>query len=341
LNVAENQGQARLPAYSLIHFGLADVLFQWNNLDEAGRHLDLGFELLEQNDDLLITRMGHIILAQLKRARGGRQDALQNLQKIEIEAQKKGMTTLMDEVGAYRARLQAELGNAVEAIEWSKTMEIGKDEPLGYRMGLNAIQLARVFIGIGKFDEALSLLSRIEHSAEATMSTSWLIEAIVLQAMVRLTKGDTDKAKMLIEKALHLAIPEEHMRIFLDEGEPMRALIADYRAQIEKRLRLSRGEDLESMKRYTTKLLLAFPKAEIAASKSVGRDQQSTLIEPLSRRELEILRLVADGNSNQQIADTLIIATGTVKKHLNNIFGKLGAQSRTQCVARARELNLL
>ncbi len=121
----------------------------------------------------------------------------------------------------------------------------------------------------------------------------------------------------------------------------MRALIADYRLNIEKRLRPSLSENLESLKHYTTKLLIAFPKSEVAASKSKISNLQSELIEPLSERELEVLRLVAEGKSNQQIADTLIITRGTVKKHLNNIFGKLSVQSRMQCVVRARELNLL
>jgi len=341
LRVAENQGQAQLPAYSLIHFGLADVFYQWNNLDEAERHLNLGFRLLEQDDDLLISRQGTMILAQLKRARGDIQGALQILQEIEVEAHKKGMTTLLDEVVAYRVGLQVELGYAAEAVEGVKTIEIGIDEQLGYRKGIQAIQLARVFIAIGNLDKALDLLSRIEKSAEAGRSTSWQIEAIVLQAIVWKIKDSVDQSMMMVEKALPLAEPEGYVRIFLDEGEPMRALIAEYRSHIEKRLRLCQSENLESLNHFTANLLLAFPNPEAAASKSSVYDLKSRIVEPLSERELEVLRLVSEGKSNQQIADTLFIARGTVKKHLNNIFGKLGAQNRTQCVARARELSLM
>ena len=120
----------------------------------------------------------------------------------------------------------------------------------------------------------------------------------------------------------------------------MRLLIADYRLQIKKRAQFAERENLERMKAYTTKLLMAFTEPDYATSKPAIHKLQSTMVEPLSERELEILRLVAEGKSNQQIADALIIARGTVKKHLNNIFGKLSVQSRMQCVVRARDLKL-
>ena len=121
----------------------------------------------------------------------------------------------------------------------------------------------------------------------------------------------------------------------------MRGLIANFKSGIEKQLRTSQSEDLESLMHYTTKLLMAFPKPDLTTTIATIKNIQSELLEPLSQRELEVLRLVAEGKSNQQIAGILFISTGTVKKHLNNIFGKLGVQSRTQCVARGRELNLL
>ena len=341
LRVAENQGQVQLPAYSLIHFGLADIFYQWNNLDETEHQLSLGFRLLEQNDDLLISRQGYIILAQLKRARGDIQGALIILQEIEVEAQKKGLTTLLDEVEANRVGLQAALGYFTEAIEWAKTIEIVVDKPLGYRKGIQAIQLARVYRSMGNLDKALELLDEIEKYAEAGCNTSWQIEALVLQSIVWQAKSHTDQAMERLEKALHLAIPQGYIQVFLDEGDPMCTLLGDYRLSIEKRLRSSQSEILESLKYYTTKLLMAFPTPDVSEYKSKVYDLQSELIERLSERELEVLRLVAVGKSNQNIADTLFITSGTVKKHLNNIFGKLNVQSRTQCVARARELNLL
>jgi LuxR family maltose regulon positive regulatory protein len=285
--------------------------------------------------------LGHITLAQLKRARGDRQGALQILQETEFEARKEEITAFVDEVMAYRVRLQAELGHFDEAVEWAKTIVISPDEKLGYLKEIQAIQLARVFIAIGSLDEALNLLNRIEQSAESGRNISWQIEALVLQSIIWQAKHGTDQANARIAKALRLAIPEDHIQIFLDMGEPMRGLIANFKSGIEKRLRTSQSEDLESLMHYTTKVLMAFPKPDLTTTIATIKNIQSELLEPLSQRELEVLRLVAEGKSNQQIAGILFISTGTVKKHLNNIFGKLGVQSRTQCVARGRELNLL
>jgi LuxR family maltose regulon positive regulatory protein len=139
-------------------------------------------------------------------------------------------------------------------------------------------------------------------------------------------KGELERALTSLEKALSLAKPEGFMRVFLDEGEPIQELL---------KVAGSRLKD-ETIVRYSRELLAAFV---TESTHSLSVKQQ--LIDPLSERELEVLRLVAMGKSNQQIADTLFITSGTVKKHLNNIFGKLSVQSRMQCVVRARELNLL
>ncbi len=118
-------------------------------------------------------------------------------------------------------------------------------------------------------------------------------------------------------------------------------MLCNYEKKLEIRLNSEKRGNQEQLKNYVRKLLNAFLRQEEGMDTSAHRKSPPGMVEQLSERELEILRLVAEGNSNQQIADALFIATGTVKKHLNNIFGKLGVQSRTQCVARGRELNVL
>ena len=147
------------------------------------------------------------------------------------------------------------------------------------------------------------------------------IRAHILQAQALAKQGQATQAIQSMRQALELAQPEGYMRVFIDQGEPVKKILG-----------LVKPED-EGQRDYIYKLLAAFGEASATS--------QESLIEALSERELEVLRLVALGKSNQQIAEDLVLATGTVKKHLNNIFGKLNAQNRTECVARARELNLL
>ncbi|MCB0014253.1 MAG: hypothetical protein KDE34_20210 [Anaerolineales bacterium] len=139
------------------------------------------------------------------------------------------------------------------------------------------------------------------------------------------------QAAATLAQALALAEPEGFVRLFVDEGPPVAELLNRVNASPEGRRRTT----------YIRKLLAAFPHhpAEAVASPSVSTPQP--LIEPLSERELEVLRLIAAGKSNKEIARLLVIAPGTVKKHLNNIYGKLGVHSRTQALVRANALELL
>ncbi|HEX9438431.1 MAG TPA: LuxR C-terminal-related transcriptional regulator, partial [Roseiflexaceae bacterium] len=157
------------------------------------------------------------------------------------------------------------------------------------------------------------------------------------------------RALSALHRALALAETEGYIRTFVDEGVPMRGLLAGSSVQLAAGGRSAGGAEAARLLAYVETLLAAFPRTEgrglrteaAESPHSVLSPQSSVLIEPLSERELEVLRLIAQGHSNQQIADALIVSVGTIKKHLNNIFGKLGVASRTQAVARAHALSLL
>jgi len=147
-----------------------------------------------------------------------------------------------------------------------------------------------------------------------------------------------------------LAEPQDYVRLFVDEGKPIQSLIQECQLQIEQRQRDKRGDKGQHLSAYLEKLLAAFPESDAVLPPSSilrtpqpshGASPSAILIEPLSARELEILQLLSFGLSNQEIAQKLVLSVGTVKVHLKHIYGKLGASSRTQAVARARELNLL
>jgi LuxR family maltose regulon positive regulatory protein len=170
-------------------------------------------------------------------------------------------------------------------------------------------------------------------------SRGWVgkaIEVLVLEALAHQGRGDTDAALVALERALSVAEPRGYLRTFVDEGPRMASLLHEAAA---------RGLAPD----YVRRLLAAFveamdtdsPGATEAAPVSLGHRPQSALVESLTERELEVLQLIAEGLSNREIADRLVLALSTVKVHTRNIYGKLGVHSRTQAVMRAQELGLL
>ena len=173
---------------------------------------------------------------------------------------------------------------------------------------------------------ATGLLERLLEAAEEGGRTGSVIEILVLQALAHHAHSDIPRGLAPLQRALTLAEPEGYVRVFVGEGEPMRDLLRHAAA----------GGIAGS---FTRRLLSAFD--EPGSPVSTERPSVSELAEPLTPREIEILRLVAVGLRNQQIADQLFISLSTVKRHIANAYGKLGVGGRTEAVARATELNLL
>jgi LuxR family maltose regulon positive regulatory protein len=182
--------------------------------------------------------------------------------------------------------------------------------------------LLRLLLAQGDHDAALALSERLLKPAEATNRMGRVIETLVLQALAFQGKKDMAQALAVLEKALSLAEPEGYVRTFLDEGEPMAKLL--YQAKSH---RMGIG--------YAAELLSAMGKAS-----GTAQPPAQLLIEPLSLRELQVLKLIEAGRSNQEIAAKLVISIPTVKRHISNIYAKLDVESRTQAISRGRELRL-
>lgn len=164
----------------------------------------------------------------------------------------------------------------------------------------------------------------------------------MVKALVHRAQGSLEDANSTLLEALTLAEPEGYIRIFLDEGEPMRLLISDFRFQIENRMRQKDPNNQKTFLDYIQKLLVGFTLSSVRYTrKSSMTDQPSSLPEPLSERELEILRLMAAGLSNRDIADMDVVSINTVKTQVKSIFGKLGVHHREEAIATARELRLI
>jgi LuxR family transcriptional regulator, maltose regulon positive regulatory protein len=179
-------------------------------------------------------------------------------------------------------------------------------------------------------------LERLLKGAEEQNRMGNIIEILLVQALALQTQGDLRSALASLEHALFLAQPEGYVRIFVDEGEPMLSIISDFRSQIERQS----GGNSHQLSGYLNKLLAAFTQPE-ANIQSLTTGRKPEMIEPLSQRELEVLRLIALGLSNREIGERLFLALSTVKGHTRLIFDKLQVQNRTEAVARARELGLL
>jgi LuxR family maltose regulon positive regulatory protein len=209
-----------------------------------------------------------------------------------------------------------------------------RDPHMDLRVETILLTLARESLICARIDEALTLLDPVVHSARAAGHNGVLIDALLLTAMASERKGigGMGQALTVLEEALRLAEAGGYTRVFLSEGPAMQRLLAQWLAHAD------RGP----LRDYALKLLSQFdaePHRVLGARKTGSLPDN--LVEPLSPRELEVLELMARGNTNQEIAAHLIVAVGTVKSHAASIYRKLEAANRTEAVSRARELGLL
>ncbi|HSJ53288.1 MAG TPA: LuxR C-terminal-related transcriptional regulator, partial [Anaerolineae bacterium] len=312
---------------------LARVYREWNDLASARLFAEKMIESSTVWGVVDLRACGHLFLATVFQAQSKLPEANQALaeaSRVMGEHPLEVRSTAW--LGATRATLWLAQGKLAEARHWAETRGLSPEGEIGYTNEVEYRALVRLLLAEGRVDEALGLLSRLQGATEPTGRQGHLIEVLVLQAVAWQMQGDTPSALVVLERALRLAQPEGYVRVFLDEGQPIETLLRLGIAQWDK----------DDVGAYARKLLAAFYAHEADRPVSPAATVQAeTLTEPLSERELEVLHLVAAGWSNREIADKLVISVRTVKKHVENIHGKLGVSNRTQAAARARELNLL
>ena len=326
----------------MAHAGLAHILCEQNQLGAALTHVQLGIDQLDQVGGAWAAHLLYRVLARVQQAKGNWKDGLDALDRAYQIGESTQISLVGTQAAALRACLQLAQGDLGAAEVWAANSGLSPDDPVASHPGWREVEylsLARVLSAQGRYAEALSLLDLLMQSAQAEERHGSAIAIFASQALVNQAQRNRARALQCLERALALAEPEGYVRTFLDEGEPMRLLIHDLRAAITRRA----PADLRLLA-YIDRLLQAFAGADLAPPPYASSGQQPSngrLVDSLSERELEVLRLIQAGYNNQEIAEQLVIAVSTVKTHLNNLYGKFGVHSRTQAVAIARDLGFL
>jgi LuxR family maltose regulon positive regulatory protein len=335
LQMAARKDGRRLPVagYALVYLGA--IYREWNDLEMAGKYLVDGIDLCAQVGYILDQIVGQTNMAQVRMAYADWDAAYTACVKAEQLSQKmRGYLYALRWAEDCRVRLwlaqcPAEPDCLRQASHWANRSGLGIDDELNFLHDLAHITLARVLVARGCADpdgqhlaDAHHVLARLLETAESAGWMGKVIEILVLQALAYQAQNWLEDALKTLERALALAAPEGYVRVFLDEGQPMARLLYQARS---KRI----------APEYTGRLLAQFPTTE-----PIPR-HQIEMVDPLSKREMEVLQHVAGGNSNAEIAQALYITVGTVKNHVKNIYSKLNVHSRTQAIARARELGLI
>jgi LuxR family maltose regulon positive regulatory protein len=237
-------------------------------------------------------------------------------------------------IPALRARMRVAQGELGEALGWARERGLAVDDDLSYLREFEHITLARVLLARWAAEraerpvhDATRLLERLLQAAEEGQRTGSVIEILVLQALARQARGDVPAALASLRRALTLAEPEGYIRMFVDEGPPMASLLSTFAKQgAAAKQGMAPG--------YVRRLLAAISKTEDSTPVAQG------LIEPLSERELDVLRLLGTDLGGPEIARELVVSLNTVRTHTKNIYAKLGVNNRRAAVRRARELDL-
>jgi LuxR family maltose regulon positive regulatory protein len=311
------------PMAGLIFSRLGTLYHEANQLDLARQYLDKGLALTEQLALGGSSMFAYGFAAPTLHVQGETSSALEALHKAYRLAVETGLGD-PDWCLVVEANIRLQQGDLPFAQRWAEQAGFSVDDTPDYLRFEQHLFFARLLLVRGQVAEAQRSLARLERFAQERSFYRWLITVNILQALAAKRAGDLAPARDYLSQALESAAPEGYHRAFLDEDESVLALVPGVRhvapAFVDQLLLYARGATRDA----TEKLQIVQP-----------------LIEPLSEREMEVMRLIAAGLTNREIAEKLFIVTGTVKRHINNIYGKLGVRSRTQAIARARELRLL
>lgn len=333
LRLHRDHGRQSLPGLGITHVGVAEVLREQNDLEDALDHVAEGIKRCRQLASSQPLTAGLVTLARIRHARGEHAAALEAFAEAARMAPTPEVVSLFNPVAVQRARVSLAQGDLATVARWVAERGLTVEDDVSYLREPEHLLLARLLTARGEHTEALRLLDRLLDAAEKAHRAGSVIRILRLQSLAHHARGDTGQAVELLARALVLAEPEGYVRAFVQEGPAMAQLLAHL---LDAGKRQRSGEAANVPTHYLHKLLAATEARPTTPAQRAG-----LLPEPLSGRELEVLTLLAAGMSNRAIAGRLFVAPSTVKTHIHSMYRKLDARSRTQALARARELELL
>lgn len=311
-----------------------EILAEFNNLKEALHHGQIGVGMIGRGRDMAMLGWSYLCLMRILFSMRDMVAAQLLIQKVEdIKREANVPIWVVNRMAVWQARLWLVQGRLEAASQWAEERGLDAGNPkrsheIDFFSLFEHIVLARILLAHDQLEQTSELLLHLLEVAETGNRTTNMIEILILQALTYQAGGDTTEAIATLEKALAIAEPKGFMRIFVDEGPPVARLL--YEA-------LSRGNAPD----YVSRLLAAFPSTESEQATTLETTvPQTKLVEPLSAREIEILQLISEGLTNQEVATRLFLSLHTVKVHTRNIYGKLDVHNRTQAVGKARALGL-
>ncbi len=325
LQLVTAQGGAAPRGTSELYAGMGELCCEQGDLEAAAGYLRKSETLGEQAMILGNEYRLYPTLARTKAALGDPEGALALLDEAERLFYRTPIPA-MRPIPAMKVRLWIKQGRLAEALVWVRERNLSVDDDVSYLKEFEHITLARLFIALhrtqpetGNIHQVMDLLERLLKAAEAGKRLGSAIEIRILMALANEAQGDISAALASIERAMMLAEPEGFARIFVDEGPPMTALLREAARQ-------------GGAASYARQLLAALKKSPSPVQ---------PLVEPLSERELDVLKLLNTELSGPEIAGELMVSLNTVRTHTKNIYNKLGVNNRRSAVRRAEELNLL
>ncbi|HEX5156171.1 MAG TPA: LuxR C-terminal-related transcriptional regulator [Ktedonobacterales bacterium] len=325
-----------IPLAAMSYCVNGEIRREWNELDDAETLLRRALAISEEAGSPEYINDGLIYLAQVLLARGRYDEALTTLERIRTMVQMRQLAPWdLNQMEIVRARVLIARGKLDEANRWAEGRlrsrqqgDPGPMAPLAFMYDLEDLSIARVLLARRDADAATAILEPVAQRADDTGQWRNLMEARMLLAQASWLAGDTETATCMLHSALTIGAPEGFVRVFLDEGEVMADLLAHYLANQPASSASARERE------HARKLLAAFGRAADAPI-------PDNPLDVLSPREADVLRLLASGRSNEEIANDLVLALSTVKWHVAHIYRKLGVRGRMQAVARARELRMI